>query len=113
MKMEIIRLPDVAIVRCTGRITHGPEARRLQETLAQLLVEHRQCVLNLAAVTQVDAGGLGTLAELARQARAWGAGLSLANVNGQVREALRLTGLDEVLEIYTSEQAAVEARAAA
>ena len=114
LKIEIIRLLNLAIIRCEGRITYGPEASRLQETVERLLAECDSCILNLEGVTQVDARGLGTLAELVRQTRARHSSFSLSNVNGRVRGALQLTRLDEVLDIiYASEQAAVEHRVAA
>lgn len=113
LKMEIIRLPDVTIIRCAGRITYGPEAKRLQETVERLLADG-SCVLNLERVTQVDAAGLGTLLKLARQARTCRSSLSLANVTGSVWSAIQLTKLDEVLDIiYPSEQAASGHRAVA
>lgn len=114
MHLDIIRLPDRAIIRCSGKITYGPEAQRLQETVEMLLAECDSCILNLEGVTKVDARGLGTLLQLARQARSIHSSLSLTNVNGYVLEALQLTKLDEVLEIiYPTEEAAVEHRAAA
>ena len=114
LKLDIVRLPDMAIVRCEGRITHGPEATRFQETVERLLAECGSCVLNFDGVTQVDARGLGTLVQLARQARISGHSLGLTNVNRRVRLALQLTGLEDVLDlIRPSEQTAVEHRTAA
>jgi anti-anti-sigma factor len=70
--------------------------------------------LDFDGVTQVDARGLGTLAELARQARASQRSLCLVNVSRRVRELLRLARLDEVLEIvYPIEEREVEHRAVA
>ncbi|MFB3812605.1 MAG: STAS domain-containing protein [Terriglobales bacterium] len=114
MKIETVRLLSVAIIRCTGQIVYGPEATRLQETAERLLAECDSCILDLEGVTQVDARGLGTLVELTRQARTRHCSLSLANVNGRLQKALRLTRLDKVLEFtYRSDQSAIERRPAA
>ena len=86
----------------------------LQETTERLLAECASCIVDLAGVTQVDARGLGVLAELVGRARAAQRSFRVINVNDRVRAALRLTRLDEVLELTSeSERAAANHRAVA
>jgi len=99
----------VTIVSCNGRITFGDEAMALRENLKKILAESRQVVLNLAGVTYIDSGGLGTLVGVYSSARAAGADIKLTGLGQRLRDVLQITKLVTVFEVYETEQQAVDA----
>lgn len=91
-------------LRCSGRIVRG----EVDIILCAAVREHaKEVILDLSEVTAIDAGGIGALLSL----QAAGIYLKLVNATPPVREVLRLTSTDRVLEI--SECAAVPAMAPA
>ena len=85
---------DTALVSCGGQIVHGATARRSRACIGRLLRRCRRVVLDLGAVTDIDARGVGTLAVLIAHARSTGRRLILARSSRRVDRVLRLTGLD-------------------
>ena len=62
LRIDIQSWNDVATLRCSGRVVYGVEVEMLR-TMVQSRPE--ACVrINLAAVDQIDASGLGLLVEL-------------------------------------------------
>ena len=101
---QIECLHDVAIVGCSGRLVRGAaldEFRRRLEGLENL----RVLVLDLSAVEQLDAGGLGVLLMLRRWALQQKVQLKLVNPSAFVRRVLIATHLDSVFEISSLEEA--------
>lgn len=101
LHIENGRLGDTAVVTCNGAILAGEGALRLREGVMAL--SQRHILLDLSAVSGIDAGGLGALVYLEQWARNRGADLLLLNVPGFVMEVLELTHLDMVLRICTLE----------
>ena len=104
LRYQIDCLQDVAIVGCSGRLVRGAaldEFRKRLERLENL----RVLVLDLSAVEQMDAGGMGTLLLL----RSWTVQrkvqMRLVNPSPFVQRILEATGLDSVFEISSLEQA--------
>ena len=95
-------LGDVVVLRCAGRIVGCRESDILRlAAVSQTRV--RTVVLDLAAVEAIDAGGLGLLVFLHTCAYGLGSELKLMNPTQRVAELLRLTNLDSVFEIFSSE----------
>ena len=92
---------NTAILRCSGRIVAGEEAWTLYNTVISEQGK-RVVVLDLTAVSRVDAGGLGVLVSLRRWARIAGVKLQLIPSRA-VQELLDLTGLGFALEICSPE----------
>jgi anti-sigma B factor antagonist len=99
----------VTVISCTGRITFGDEAAALREILKTTLTSSRQVVLNLAGVTYIDSGGLGTLVGVYSSARAAGADIKLTGLGQRLRDVLQITKLVTVFEVYETEQQAIAA----
>src|SRR6266581_3289732 len=87
----------------------GEEATSLRETLKKVLSSNRHIVLNLAGVTYVDSGGLGTLVGVYSSARAGVADIKLTGLGQRLRDVLQITKLATVFEVYDSEQQAIAA----
>ena len=69
LKIEKRQVNGVTIVSCQGRIMFGDEANALRDFLKEALAETPRMVLNLAGVTYIDSGGLGTLVGVYSSAR--------------------------------------------
>jgi anti-sigma B factor antagonist len=99
----------VAIVDLGGRFTLGDGTGVIRETVVNLL-QAGDCniLLNLAAVTYLDsAAGIGGLVAAYTAAVRQGARVELVQPGKYVREALRITGLERIFEIYDDEAEAV------
>jgi anti-anti-sigma factor len=99
-------LRDTLVLRCRGRIVRGDETAILCSAVRQY---GRNVILDLAEVEAIDAAGIGALISL----QAAGIYLKIMNPTEQVRETLRITKLDSIFEISSSdvgdETAAVDA----
>lgn len=92
LTVTVERSDETAILHCQGRIVSGDETAILCAALA----EQQPCIaLDLAAVSAIDAAGIGVLVAL----QAAGVYLQLLNPTPQVREVLKVTQLDSVFEI--------------
>jgi anti-sigma B factor antagonist len=98
----------VTIIDCNGRIVFGEESALLRDTVKKLIGENSQIVLNLADITYIDSGGLGTLVALYTTAHNAGGSVKLANLTQRVGDLLQVTKLLTVFEVYDSEEKAVE-----
>jgi len=96
LTVSIEPMGDVVTLRCVGRIVRGQETAILCAAVQQ---HARNLVLDLAGVDAIDAAGIGVLVSL----QAAGIYLKLVNPTRQVREVLRVTKLETVLEICESQ----------
>ena len=82
----------------------------LAEQLTQLFDTGRRTVIvDLTSVTFLDSTGLGTLVAARNRAEEAGGQLPIIGSGERVLKLFRITGLDEVFEIYPSIEAAVTA----
>lgn len=85
------------LLRVSGRLV---DARRLtpgwDDCLRRLAGEHVR--VDLGGVTEIDARGLGMLAELTRESRAVGGRVSVVCASPRVRRLLAVTHLDTLLD---------------
>jgi len=109
LKLESYTVKEVVVVRCRGRIVTGEEARFLQSELDTLTGLSKRVVLELAEVTYLDSGGLGTVVRILGRLRARRGDLKICQVPPFIREVLKVTNLLGVLHPYASEREALEA----
>jgi anti-anti-sigma factor len=83
---------DGVVLQCRGRIVRGHENAILCAAVGQ---QARNLTLDLSGVDAIDAAGIGCLVSL----QASGIYLRLLNPTAQVREVLRVTQVDSILEI--------------
>jgi anti-anti-sigma factor len=95
---------DVAVVGCSGRLVRGAALEEFRRQLEQL-GHMRILVLDLSAVEQLDAGGLGVLLALRRWARQHSVQMKLVNPSPFVYRMLEATRLTSVFEISSLEEA--------
>ncbi len=103
LRIEINSLGDMVVFRCDGRIVAGEEVNRLKNAIL-CHQDSKAVALDLESVEMIDGSGLGLLAFLAGWSRIVGTELKVVNPTRRVRELLRLTKLDSVLDICTAEQ---------
>jgi anti-sigma B factor antagonist len=101
-------LDGILIVDCHGRIVFGEESALLRDSLRKLIAENKKIVLNLGGISYIDSGGLGTLVSLYTTAHNNGGAIKLANLTQRVGDLLQVTKLVTILEVYDSEDAAIQ-----
>jgi anti-sigma B factor antagonist len=109
LKMNKRVVDNIAVLDCSGRIIFGDESAALRDTVKQLISDNKNIVLNLAGVTYIDSGGLGTLVGLYTSARGAGANIKLCNLTQRVGDLLQVTKLLTVFDVYDSEEKALQA----
>ena len=108
MELKTRRKGYVTIVDIRGKITVGKADVILRQALFELLNnDRRHILLNLEDTTYVDSCGLSEIIMCYRRAREQDGTIKLLNPRRRIRDLLRITRLDEVLEIYTDEDAAL------
>jgi len=107
--METRDAGGVTVIACQGHITFGEGATALREKLKLALNSSRRIVLNLAGVSYIDSGGLGTMVGVYSSARSAGADIKLSGLGQRLRDVLQVTKLVTVFEVYDSEQQAIAA----
>jgi anti-sigma B factor antagonist len=107
LKMKTRTVEGIAIVDCYGRIVFGEESAELREKVRGLIDQNNHVILNLADVTYIDSGGLGTLVALFTTARNAGGAVKLMRLTPRVDDLLQVTKLLTVFEVYENEGEAI------
>ncbi|MGA8938185.1 MAG: STAS domain-containing protein [Acidobacteriaceae bacterium] len=97
----------VHIIRCSGAITLGPEAKALEEAFNQRSLAYTQLVLTLTDIHRLDSIGLGLLVRYMTTFRKRGGDLRIAAPSHFVSTLLDLTMISTVLQTFPTEQDAV------
>src|SRR5262249_20715242 len=100
LSIVVSKANGVSVVHLSGAIYFGEESAALRRCVKDLLVPSRQIVLDLASVTHIDSGGLGTLVALHASAKKKGGEIKLANLTDHPKEALQITKLVTIFEIF-------------
>jgi anti-sigma B factor antagonist len=102
-------IDELSVVDVAGEVDVF-SASELAEQLTQLFdAGRRTVVVDLTSVTFLDSTGLGTLVAARNRAEEAGGQLPIIGSGERVLKLFRITGLDEVFEIYPSIEAAVTA----
>ena len=97
LKVHARNLGNVAFLCMQGQIVNG-QTEVLRKAV-YLQSDVSTVVLDLAQVSIVDAGGLGTMLELREQVQSKGIGFKLMNVSKLIGRVLEVTRLDSVFEV--------------
>ena len=102
LKINTTIQDQTAILACEGQIVRGEEINVLY---GKVILQHcPTVVLDLSAVTRIDAAGLGVLVACYQALRANNQRLVLQNPNWSAQELLRRTNLHLLFEIEHSDQ---------
>jgi anti-anti-sigma factor len=96
-EVATVRSGSATILSCRGRLAAGHGAEALRCAARRELSAGRLLALDLALVTQLDARGVGVLAEASDVAHQRGARILLVGANARIRRLLRLTHLDTII----------------
>jgi anti-anti-sigma factor len=97
---------NVYIIRCTGSIVIGPEAKSLEAEFNVAQLEFHRIVLSLAELTRLDSIGLGLLVRYAASLRKRGGDIRIAMPPRFVTKLLELTMLCSTLQVFPTEEEA-------
>jgi anti-sigma B factor antagonist len=100
-------IDGVIVVRLSGTIFFDEESTFLRARVKDLLGKSVQIVLDLGNVTRIDSSGLGTLVALYVSARKVGGDIKLTNLGNHIKEALRITRLVTLFDIFDRTEEAV------
>jgi len=92
LTVTLEKLDEAVVLHCAGRIVRGDETALL---CAASRSNAREVMVDLENVESIDAAGIGALVSL----QAAGFWLQLINPKETVRELLRVTQVDSILEI--------------
>ena len=110
LKLTKRTVDGILVIQCSGRIVFGEESSLLREEVKKAIADgSKKIVLNLAEVSYIDSGGLGTLVSLHTTALNGGATIRLANLTKRVGDLLQVTKLLTVFAVHNSEYEALEA----
>ena len=113
MRVDVRKEEDVIIVDLQGRLVSGTGDQLLNEVMNELLAASwTKILLNLSEVTKIDSAGIGELVASIKLARRFDSRVKLLHVRGQIRDILELSQILPLLEVYDSEEEALEAFAA-
>jgi anti-sigma B factor antagonist len=107
LRISTRQVERVLIVDCYGHLVFGDETSLLREQVKDLLRTNPRIVLNLRDLTFMDSSGMGTLIELFTSARKCGGCVKLGSISRHIRDALTLTKLILVFEVFPDELSAV------
>jgi len=100
---------DLMILDASGEIDlySSPKLRNELITLIEQRANGRPLLVNLGAVRYIDSSGLATLIEGRQKAQQKNVRLALSSMSEHVRDVFRLARLDQIFEVYDSEQEAI------
>jgi anti-sigma B factor antagonist len=95
--------PDVAVMEMHGRITMGSDSQKIEWGLAQLLKgSQKKVIFDLTDVCYVDSSGVGILMMCHAKLKKEGGALHLVGAQGMVEEALLMTGVNNIVPLYST-----------
>ena len=108
-KIETSLTGPIATVKVRGNIDIG-SAARMASAIKQAAKQCDMILMDLTAVNTIASSGLGLLIETFKECQSLGKSLKfLVDPQSYLVQALALAHLDEVLDIYTTREEAVEA----
>ena len=107
LQVTIEKLDQTTVLHCAGRIVRGDETALL---CAASRSHGHDVVIDLEKVESIDASGVGALVAL----QAAGIYVQLVNASAPVREVLRVTQVDSIVDVgATTPRSPMPTRAAA
>ncbi len=108
LEVSVREVGDVRVVDGRGRLTIGEASDRLHRELQRLAeAGWRKILINLTEVQKIDSTGISTLVRNCIGLSRGGGSIKLVCPAGRVREALRITRLDESIPTFDDEAAAL------
>jgi anti-anti-sigma factor len=111
MLVDFEYLGDICVLRLEGRFATGQDSLYLHTKAEEIKNSgYAKVMVDFARVDYVDSTGIGFLIGIYTSIKKSPAGqFALVNTSRRVREVLELTRLAQIIQIYPSEAAALEA----
>jgi anti-anti-sigma factor len=111
MLVDFEYLGDICVLRLEGRFATGQDSLYLHTKAEEIKNSgYAKVMVDFARVDYVDSTGIGFLIGIYTSIKKSPAGqFALVNTNRRVREVLELTRLAQIIQIYPTEAAALEA----
>lgn len=110
MRVDVRKADDVIIIDLNGRLVSGTGDKLLREVMNELLASSwTKILLNLSEVSKIDSAGIGELVASIKLAERFESRVKLLLIHGQIRDILELSQILPLLEVYETEESAVEA----
>ena len=123
LQMEENEIHGIIVLEISGRLVLGQESMDFRGKIKEVLEKSdwikekwgwdTRIILDLGKLGFVDSAGLGALIAARTSAVSRGAGIKLANLTKKLRDALTITKLVTVFDVYDSVEAAVNSFPAA
>jgi anti-anti-sigma factor len=99
---------NAVILDLEGKLGLGPAVDEFRAAWSDALAAgSRNVVVNLANVPVIDSSGIGVLVRCHAAVAAKGGRMKIIGAGGVVRQALKLTNVDQLLEFHESEASAL------
>jgi anti-sigma B factor antagonist len=99
---------NAVILDLEGKLGLGPTVDDFRTAWSDALATgSRKLVVNLAKVPVIDSSGIGVLVRCHASMAAKGGKMTIAGASGVVRQALKLTHVDQLLEFHEDEASAL------
>ena len=99
---------EITVLELSGTLVLGMGLDSLRSRIEQLVADHRmKIVLNAKDVSVIDSSGVGDLVSSFSLIKKSGGALKIASPTKIVREVLRIARLPTIIEIYETEEAAL------
>ena len=109
MNVEVRSVGDIKILDWRGKITLGEGTSAVRNTVRDIVNGGvKKIILNLADVNYIDSAGVGELMAAYTSVTNLGGRLKLLNLTKKLNEALAITKLLTVFDVYDNEKAAVD-----
>ena len=106
--------PGVTVVHMKGSIHSGPDCRRVEQEIEQVIgAKSTLVILDLTEVTHIDSAAIGSIVRCFTRVKNNGGRLCLSGCAGMIEASIKLTRLDKVLELFPTYAAAAEKYSAA
>jgi anti-anti-sigma factor len=98
---------DVVVLSLVGRLTLGRDCQRVEWQVDDLLREGKLSVIfDFSGLSFIDSAGVGIVVMCFGKLKKSGGTLRLAGVKGQVDDTLKMTHVNEVIQLFPSVEAA-------
>ena len=101
---------DIAIIAPRGYLMGGTETDDLSETIDELLATgNRKLVIDLIETSHMNSTALGVMNRAHHRYREQGGQIRLCHLTDRIENALVITRLSLIFDVYETERAAIEA----
>jgi anti-anti-sigma factor len=99
----------VALLTWRGSIHTGPDCRRLEHEVEELIQhKHTRVIFDFTGLTHIDSSAIGSVVRCFTKLKAEGGSLRLAGCTGMIEASLRLAQLHRIIESFPTAVAAAE-----